>query len=117
MRNIATANGVMRADIGRYATRLTELGERGYVQEVPETDAWGTPWVYSGDTSTYTFASLGSDGASGPAPPRVWVDAPYDPDIVTFLGGEREFPGRRGGATVSSGKLPPANSLAGGAAS
>lgn len=82
MRNIATANGTMRVDTGRYASSLAELAEGGYMQVVPPTDAWGTPWNYVASRETYTLTSLGSDGAAGPAPPRSWPDAPYDPDIV-----------------------------------
>jgi len=82
MRNIATANAVMRLDTGGYAQSLAELVEKNYMRVVAPTDAWGTAWAYSTGADTYTLTSLGSDGAPGPAPPRVWLDEPYDPDIV-----------------------------------
>jgi len=82
MRNIAVANGTMRVDTGEYAMTLLELQREGYMEEGPLRDGWGTPFVYVTGNDTYTIASMGSDGAAGPAPPRVWMNEPYDPDIV-----------------------------------
>jgi hypothetical protein len=82
MRNVATANFVMREDTGRYAQNLAELAENEYLRVAPTTDGWGNAYVYMTGANTYTLTSLGSDGAAGPAPPRVWLDEPYDPDIV-----------------------------------
>jgi hypothetical protein len=82
MRNIATANGTMRVDTGRYAQNLAELVENEYLRVALPTDGWGNAWVYMTGADTYTLISLGSDGAAGPAPPSVWLDEPYDPDIV-----------------------------------
>ena len=82
MRNVATANGTMRVDTGRYATSLSELQEGGYMQVAPLNDGWGNPFGYVTGSDTYTITSLGSDGAAGPAPPNPWINDPYDPDIV-----------------------------------
>jgi hypothetical protein len=83
MRNIATANGTLRVDTGRYAAKLEDLQTSGYMDVAPTADGWGTAWVYTTTGgSSYTISSLGSDGARGPSPPRVWTNEPYEPDIV-----------------------------------
>ena len=95
MRNMATANATMRIDTGRYAQRLAELAEKGYMQVVPPTDGWGNAWVYTTAADTYTITSLGSDGARGPAPPANWVREPDDPDIILTNGQFTQAPAGR----------------------
>ncbi len=95
MRNMATANGRMRIDTGRYAQSLSQLAENGYLQVVPPTDGWGNAWVYSTGGDTYTITSLGSDGARGPAPPPDWVGEPDDPDIILTNGQFTQAPMER----------------------
>jgi len=74
MRDLATANGVMRVATGRYATYLLELQELDYMPEVPVTDPWGNAWLYDSPSSRdYTLVSLGADGATGPAAPARWL--------------------------------------------
>jgi len=85
MRNIATANGTHRVDLGTYAANLAALSPT-YMQVAPNDDGWGNAWVYSTGADTYTIQSLGSDGAAGPAPPATWINEPYDPDIVLVDG-------------------------------
>ncbi len=82
MRNIATANGTMRVDTGRYAATLRELESGGYMQVAPVNDAWGNAYVYATGQDTYSITSLGSDGRAGPTPPSRWPNAPFEPDIV-----------------------------------
>jgi hypothetical protein len=82
MRNVATANGTMRVDVGNYADALIELEMNGYMTTVPLRDAWGNAFVYTRGNETYTITSLGSDGQAGPAPPATWINAPFEPDIV-----------------------------------
>jgi len=86
IRNIAVANGVMRIDTGRYATSLEQLQTAGYMSVALTVDCWGNAFVYTVGTDTYILTSLGSDGAAGRAPPRVWPDEPYDPDIILMDG-------------------------------
>ena len=74
MLNIASANGTMRVDTGRYASSLQELQENGYLEAAPAEDGWGNAWVYSTGADTYTIFSLGSDGAAGPAAPAPWLE-------------------------------------------
>jgi len=85
MRSIATANGTMRVDTGRYATSLAQL-QGVYMEVAPTVDGWGTAWVYMTGDDTYTIRSLGSDGAPGPTPPSVWLNEPYEPDIILMEG-------------------------------
>ncbi|MFQ5743861.1 MAG: type II secretion system protein GspG [Acidobacteriota bacterium] len=81
MRNIATANGTYRVDLGTYPSALTALVPT-YMQVTPVNDGWGNAFVYTTGADTYTITSNGSDGAAGPAPPVPWINDPYDPDIT-----------------------------------
>ena len=82
MRNIATANGTHRVDLGIYCTTLAMLVTNGYMQVTPSNDGWGNAYVYTTGADTYSITSRGSDGAAAPAPPVPWINDPYDPDIV-----------------------------------
>ena len=82
MREIATANSIMRVDTGRYAATIHELESAGYMGVAPVNDGWGNAYVYAAGQDTYTVTSLGSDARPGPAPPSMWPNAPFEPDIV-----------------------------------
>ncbi len=84
MRNIATANGTYRVDLGTYPTALANL-QPTYMQVTPAADGWGTAWTYAGGV-TYTLTSNGSDGATGPAPPSPWINDPYTSDLILTNG-------------------------------
>ena len=80
MRTIATANLRYRLDYGSYATRLGDL-EPSYIDALPQTDGWGNPWRYEGG-SELTLISLGADGLPGPGAPNLWMNKPYEPDLM-----------------------------------
>lgn len=84
MRNMATANGTFRVDTGAYAAALANM-QPTYMQVVPVNDGWGNAYTYTGG-NTYTLTSLGSDGATGPAPPAPWINNPYTPDLTMSNG-------------------------------
>ena len=93
MRNIANANERYFVDTGRYVAAMGDL-EPFYMLIVPTEDGWGNPYVYatgSGET-TFTLTSNGSDGASGPAPPAGWVNAPYESDLIITNGAFTQAP-------------------------
>jgi general secretion pathway protein G len=92
MRNIATANGTYRVDLGDYADSLAAIQTEGYMQLVPTTDAWGTALDYTGAGDAYSLTSLGSDGATGPAAPTPWINDPYDPDLMMANGAFTQAP-------------------------
>ncbi len=85
MREIATANGVMHVDTGRYAESLGELGTLDYMPEVLPVDGWGNSFIYV-TSDTYSITSRGSDGQPGPPPPDRWPNVPYEPDIILTNG-------------------------------
>lgn len=93
MNDIASANGTMRVDTGRYASSLGELERSGYMESVPLRDAWGNGLEYILGDDTYTLRSLGSDGRRGPNPPADWTGPPYEPDIVLTFGAFTQAPG------------------------
>ena len=87
MTNLAKANAMSQVDSGRFVVALADLAPV-YLLTVPANDAWGTPWVYNpaGDRLSYTLTSLGKDGANGPAPPALWFNEPFEPDIIMNTG-------------------------------
>jgi hypothetical protein len=84
MQVIGRANEAMRADTGRYAATLAALEEGGYLERVPTTDGWGSPWTYlTGRSGTvFELVSLGADRAHGPPPPDPWIDGSYACDLT-----------------------------------
>ena len=82
LQGIGAANAAMSRDLGRFANTIAELSELGYLESVATHDAWGNAFVYVTGRGTYTAISLGCDGASGPAPPAVWINEPCAPDLV-----------------------------------
>lgn len=93
MANLAKANGMHQVDNGRYVAALGDLSPN-YMLTVPANDAWGNPWAYTpaGDQRSYTLTSLGKDGAAGPAPPAVWFNEPFEPDIIMDTGQFTQMP-------------------------
>lgn len=87
MRNIANANERFFVDNAQYVTALGDL-EPNYMVIMPTEDAWGNPYVYTTESGATicTLTSNGSDGAAGPAPPPVWVNAPYESDLIITNG-------------------------------
>ncbi len=82
MHSIVTANGTYNVDQQNYAPTLNDLQGSEYLQVVVLDDAWGNPFIYNTDGSTYDLTSWGRDGAVGPPPPSPWNNEPYEPDIV-----------------------------------
>jgi general secretion pathway protein G len=93
MTNLAKANGMAQVDSGRFVLALADLAPN-YLLTVPASDAWGTPWSYTpaGNQLTYTLTSLGKDGAAGPAPPALWYNEPFEPDIIMNTGQFTQMP-------------------------
>lgn len=96
MNNIAKANGMAQVDTSRFVNALSDLSPT-YMNPVPTEDAWGTAYVYTpaGDQRSYDLTSYGSDAAAGPAPPAVWQDDPFEPDIIMDTGQFTQFPAGR----------------------
>ncbi len=72
LKNIATAMEMYNADEDTYpdtgfAALILALEGGGYMDPVPTTDQWDTPYVYTFDGTDYTLESYGSDGADGGA--------------------------------------------------
>jgi general secretion pathway protein G len=93
MANLAKANGMYQVDSGRYVAALADL-QPAYMQIVPVNDAWGTPWQYTpaGNQRSYELRSFGKDGAAGPAAPPLWINEPFEPDIVMNTGQFTQMP-------------------------
>lgn len=87
IQNIKTAMLQYNLDVGGYPRNLRELevrptDERGkkwrgpYMQEVPEDDPWGNPYVYRltpGQRNPYELYSTGSKGAEGDKEERIGI--------------------------------------------
>ena len=92
LRSIAVANATYHTDAGSYASTFEDL-QPAFMNPVPPSDAWGNPWVYAAaGEDEYQVSSLGTDGASGPAPPSPWFDAPYEADLIVTNGAFTQVP-------------------------
>lgn len=96
MVSLAKANGMHQVDSSRYVNALGALSPT-YMVSVPASDGWGTPWQYipAGDQRSYELRSLGKDGALGPAAPVVWLNDPFEPDLIMNTGQFTQMPTSR----------------------
>lgn len=80
MANIATALEIYNADKGSYpatsfAAMKTALETApAYMVSVPSNDKWGTAYVYTLSSGTYTLTSYGKDKASGGSDDIIWTN-------------------------------------------
>ena len=83
MRDVANSNERVFVDTGAYVKTLADL-QRDHLLRAPDTDAWGNNYEYltGARNASYLLISRGSDGATGPAAPLAWIDAPYEPDLI-----------------------------------
>ena len=95
MQAIGRALGLMQADKGSYPASIVELEAAGYLEIIPSNDGWGNAWVYSTGASGFTLTSLGSDGATGPAPPEPWTRGAYPCDLIMENGQIVQAPAAR----------------------
>ena len=93
MTNIAKANGMYQVDSSRYVNALADLAP-AYMAVLPASDGWGTPWQYTpaGDRRSYELRSLGKDAAAGPAAPALWLNKPFEPDLIMDTGQFTQMP-------------------------
>lgn len=87
MANIARAGGMYQVDNGGFPPALVAL-QPDYLAVIPPSDAWGTGFVYTpaGDRRSYELRSLGKDGAVGPAAPPMWLNEPFEVDLIMDTG-------------------------------
>lgn len=87
MANIARASGMYQVDNGRFPPALAAL-QPDYMGTVPPTDGWGAGFVYTpaGNQRSYQLISLGKDGALGPAAPPLWMNEPFEVDLIMDTG-------------------------------
>lgn len=99
-RTIATSLGAYYNDYDKYpatglATMISCL-ESGYLENVPQTDGWNNPWVYTAvivggaPDQRYSLESYAKDGAAGPIATKDQIN-PNDPlrhnyDVVIWVG-------------------------------
>ncbi len=105
MRGIAQANEMVKLDTRSYASALSDLVTRGYMQEIPDTDGWGNAWKYKlkkkkkkkkkEEKASYELTSEGSDKKKGPKPPVPWINEPHTPDLILEDGAFTQAPGSK----------------------
>ena len=93
MANLAKANSMYHVDSSRYVNALAALAPN-YMPNLPASDGWGTPWQYTpaGNQRSYELRSLGKDGAVGPVAPALWLNEPFEPDLIMDTGQFTQMP-------------------------
>lgn len=91
MHSLGTAFSTYRLDVGSYPGAVADL-EPTHMSPVPESDAWGNAWGYVASSDKYQLTSFGTDGAAGPATPALWVDEPYEGDLLMSGGMFTQYP-------------------------
>lgn len=91
MHSLGTALATYKLDVGPYPGAVANL-QPTYLSPVPDSDAWGNAWGYAASAGKYELTSFGTDGAAGPATPALWVDEPYEGDLLMSGGMFTQYP-------------------------